>query len=90
MRTIVSAVLLAGVLGALAGNARARGREPTYSRSEVTSGEGMRFDDDPLQALTDAERTPFRGCFLPPRIRIDLMRPRTTFIPEMLATVEAI
>jgi hypothetical protein len=91
MRTFVAVGLLAGVLAARAGEARAQGSEPTYVKREIASGQRMPFDDDPLQALTrDAEGTPPRGCDLPRRIRIDLVHPRTTFVPEMLAGVEAI
>jgi hypothetical protein len=89
VRAIVSVVLLAGVLAAPPREARAQGRQPPSVKREVASGQGRRFDDDPSQALTpDAEGTPSGGCFLPRRVRVDLMRPRTTFVPEMLASVE--
>jgi hypothetical protein len=85
MRSFVCGALLAGALVALAGQARAQ--ESTYVEKKTSDGQDVRFRDDPIGALgNDPIGSQLTG-FHPPR-RFDLMRPRKTFVPEMLKSIE--
>jgi hypothetical protein len=87
MRIAACCALLAGALVALARPAFAQ--ESTYVEKQSTDGQDIRFKDDPMGAIAD---TPvgdiFRGFH--PAKQFFLMRPRTTFVPEMLKSVEHI
>jgi hypothetical protein len=85
MRQIACGALLACAFVALAGQARAQ--DSTYVEKKTADGQDIRFTDDLVGAPTnDPLGSQFRG-FHPPK-RFDLMRPRKTFVPEMLKSIE--
>jgi hypothetical protein len=85
MRFTACAALLAGALVALAGQASAQ--ESTYVEKKTSDGQDVRFRDDPIGALTRDPIGSQLSGFHPPK-RFDLMRPRKTWIPEMLKSIE--
>ena len=85
MRQVACGALLACALVALAGSASAQ--ENTFVETKSSDGQDIRFRDDPLGALSNDPVGAQLTGFHPPR-RYDLMRPRTTFVPQMLKTVE--
>ncbi len=85
MRTIVRSALLATSLIALAGTARAQ--ESTYVEHKTLDGQDVRFEDDPMTALAGNPVGSQLTGFHPPR-RFALMPPRTTFVPQLLKSVE--
>jgi hypothetical protein len=85
MRHRAYSVLLAGAVVALAGSARAQ--SSSYAEKKTADGQEVRFRDDPLSALKDDPVGAQVTAWHPPK-RFDLMRPRKTFVPEMLRTIE--
>jgi hypothetical protein len=91
MRITPLAILAAGAfVSSFASAPAARAQTPstsTYVEHATSDGQDVRFTDDPLTALAgDPVGAQLTG-FHPPR-RFNLMPPRTTFVPEMLKTVE--
>jgi hypothetical protein len=92
MRHVACGALLACALVALAGAASAQQPDPqnaqnTFVEKKTSDGQDIRFKDDPIGALGNDPIGAQLTGFHPPR-RYDLMRPRTTFVPQMLKTVE--
>ena len=85
MRSVVCGALLACALVALAGTASAQ--ETTFVERKSSDGQDIRFKDDPIGAIANDPIGAQLTGFHPPR-RYDLMRPRTTFVPQMLKSVE--
>jgi hypothetical protein len=85
MRTFACGALLACALVALAGPASAQ--ETGYTEKRTADGQDIRFGDDPLGALGHETIGLQLTGFHPPK-RCDLMRPRTTWVPELLKSVE--
>jgi len=85
MRNVALAAVLACAFVALASPASAQ--DSTFVEKKTADGQDVRFTDDPLGAAglgpVGAQLTGFH----PPK-RFDLMRPRWTFVPEMLKSVE--
>lgn len=86
MRKTACGALLACALVALAGQASAQ-QETTFVEKKTSEGQDIRFKDDPVGALGNNPIGAQLSGFHPPK-RFDLMRPRWTFIPEMLKSVE--
>jgi hypothetical protein len=91
MRAFACGALLASALFALAGRASAQttteSTHSTYEERATAEGQDIRFRDDPLGALSNDPVGAQLTGFHPPHL-YDLMRPRTTFVPQMLKTVE--
>ena len=85
MRTAFGA-LLAGAFLTLAGTAHAQ-TATTYVEHETSEGQDIRFPDDPMSALDGQPVGAQLTGFHPPR-RFELMHPRTTFVPQLLKSVE--
>ena len=85
MRKTACGALLACALVALAGQASAQ--DSTYVEKKTSDGQDIRFKDDPVGALGNNPIGAQLSGFHPPK-RFDLMRPRFTFVPEMLKSVE--
>jgi len=85
MRTIVSSALVAIALVTLAGAASAQ--ESTFVEHKTSDGQDVRFKDDPMTALAGNPVGSQLSGFHPPK-RFDLMPPRTTFVPQLLKSVE--
>ncbi|HEY5240955.1 MAG TPA: hypothetical protein VIJ22_05800 [Polyangiaceae bacterium] len=85
MRIIACGALLACALTALASPALAQ--DSTFVEKKTHDGQDIRFPDDPLSALAGNPIGAQLSGFHPPR-RFDLLRPRFTFVPEMLKSVE--
>jgi hypothetical protein len=86
MRSIACGALLACALVALAGQAHAQ--DSGYVEKKTTEGQDIRFGDEPLEALSHDPVGSQLTAWHPPK-RFDLMRPRWTFVPEMLKAVES-
>ena len=67
--------------------AKAAAAAPTDAKSD--KGYGYQFEDDPLQSGV-AGTTGFVLKVRPKGAREVLLRPRTSFVPEMLKSVEAL
>jgi len=80
-------VPLACAFMGLAGQASAQ--DSTYVERTTPDGQQIKFDDDPVGALADDPIGAQLLGFHPPR-RFTLMRPRATFVPEMLRSIEHI
>ena len=85
MRAKACGALLAGALFGLAGMAHAD--ESTYVEHKTDGGQDVRFRDDPMSAIAGNPVGAQLTGFHPPR-RFDLMRPRKTWVPELLKSVE--
>jgi hypothetical protein len=85
MRHIACGVLLACALVALARQANAQ--DSTYVERKTSDGRDIRFKDDAIGALANDPVGAQLSTWHPPK-RFDLMRPRKTFVPEMLKSVE--
>lgn len=85
MRQFACGALLACALVALAGQASAQ--ESTYVEKKTSDGQDVRFKDDPVAALGNNPIGAQLSGFHPPK-RFNLMRPRKTFVPEMLKSIE--
>jgi hypothetical protein len=69
--------------------AQALAQDSTYKETSSKDGQDIVFKDDALGALAgEPVGTQITG-FHPPR-RFALIRPRTTFVPQMLKSVEAL
>jgi hypothetical protein len=85
MRPFAFSALVACAVLAISG--RARAQDSTFVERKTADGQQIKFDDDPLDALAnDPIGAQLRG-FHPPR-RCTLMRPRGSFVPEMLKSIE--
>jgi hypothetical protein len=84
MRIIACGAALACALVAFVSPALAQDSSFTEKKTEV--GQDIRFKDDPVSALAGDPIGAQLTGFHPPR-RFDLMRPRWTFVPEMLKSV---
>jgi len=93
MRHVACGALLACALFALATPASAQSPAPAsdfgYVEKKTDDGQDIRFKDDPLPALGNDPVGSQVTAWHPPR-RFDLMRPRKTFVPEMLKSIENI
>jgi hypothetical protein len=85
MRIIACGALLACALTAFASPALAQ--DSTFVEKKSADGQDVRFKDDPVSALAGNPVGAQLTGFHPPR-RFDLLRPRWTFVPEMLKSVE--
>ncbi len=85
MRIIACGALLACAFVALASPALAQ--ESTFVEEKSRDGQDVRFKDDPVSALAGNPIGAQLSGFHPPR-RFDLLRPRFTFVPQMLKSVE--
>ena len=88
---LVSA-LVVGALSTVSGASRAQAQQEVAATKSDTGGQGdygYKFDDDPLSAggfgPSDATIR-----VRPGPVRTTLIRPRTSFVPEMLKSVENI
>lgn len=88
MRAFACGALLASALVALAAPASAQQPQSTYVEKKSAEGQDIRFGDDPLGAIAGNPIGLQLSGFHPPK-RYDIMRPRTTFVPQMLKSVEA-
>jgi hypothetical protein len=86
MHTIVRGAVVVCALMALAGTAHAE--EATYVERSTQEGQDIRFRDDPLGAIAGEPIGAQLGGGHPPK-RFDLMRPRKSFVPELLKSIEA-
>jgi hypothetical protein len=82
--------LIAGTLLTLSASSRAQDATPPAAGTPGSSGDyGYKFEDDPLSAggfgPSDATIR-----VRPGPVRTTLIRPRTSFVPEMLKSVENI
>jgi hypothetical protein len=84
MRITACGALLACALVAYASPALAQGS--TFVEKKTADGQDVRFIDDPVSALAGNPIGAQLTGFHPPR-RFDLMRPRFTFVPEMLHSI---
>ena len=85
MRTRLHSAFVAAALLALASPVRAQ--DTGYVEHKTSDGQAVTFDDDPMGAIThDPVGTQLSG-FHPPK-RCALLRPRATFVPELLKAVE--
>lgn len=80
---------LACALVGLAGQAHAQTQtpEPGYVEKRSSDGQDIRFGDDVMGAIANDPVGAQLTGFHPPR-RFDLMRPRKTWVPELLKSVE--
>jgi len=85
MRIIACGALLTCALVALVSPALAQ--DSTFVEKKSADGQDVRFKDDPVSALAGNPVGVQLTGFHPPR-RFDLLRPRWTFVPEMLKSVE--
>ena len=84
-RSIALGATLACTLLGLVGQANAQ--ESTYVEKKTRDGQDIRFEDDILGVLANDPVGAQLTGFHPPR-RFDLMRPRKTWVPELLKSVE--
>jgi hypothetical protein len=89
MRVLLRGALLACALVGLASEARAQESWAGFVERQTKGGQDIRFEDDPLGALPLGTVGNVFGGY-PPARRLELMRPRQTFVPEMLRAIEAI
>ena len=68
-------------------NAAAGAQSSGYVEHRTQAGQAVSFDDDPLGALPSSAVGALLGGFHSAK-RFDLMRPRATFVPELLKAVE--
>jgi len=85
MRRVLRSALLTCALVVLARPALAQ--SPGYTEGKTREGQSVSFDDDPMGALTDNPVGLQIGGFHQPK-RFQLLRPRETFVPELLKSVE--
>ena len=85
MRSIASCVLVTCALVALAPSASAQ--ESTLVEHSSEAGQDIRFKDDPMSAIAGNPVGAQLSGFHPPR-RFNLMPPRTSFVPQLLKSVE--
>jgi hypothetical protein len=86
MRLFVGALLACGLVG-LAREAFAQ--NAGFVERQTREGQDVRFEDDPLGALPPGSvGTIFDGHRY--TVRFQLIRPRSTFVPEMLKNVETL
>jgi hypothetical protein len=87
MTRLGAGVVVAVVVSALASSAFAQGARSSEGGSGREQGYGYEFSDDPLSAggfgPNDATIR-----VRPGPVRTTLIRPRTSFVPEMLKSVE--
>jgi hypothetical protein len=81
--SLAAAVALTTVLCAVESRADGNG----YTEKRNADGQAVQFDDDPLGAVGTGPIGAQLNGFHPPR-RCALMRPRVTFVPDLLKTVE--
>ncbi len=79
--------LLALALVCVGGEARAQ--DSTFVEKKANDGQSVVFDDDPLAAAGQQAIGAQLTSFHPPR-RFQLIRPRSSFVQEMLKSVEAL
>jgi hypothetical protein len=84
-RSFAVGAALAVALVALVGQASAQ--ESTYVEKKTTDGQDIRFKDDVMGAIANDPVGEQITGFHPPK-RFDLMRPRKTWVPELLKSVE--
>jgi hypothetical protein len=85
MHFIVCSALLAGALVVFAGTAMAQ--ESTFVEKSTADGQDIRFKDDPMSAIAGNPVGAQLSGFHPPH-RFNLMPPRTSFVPQLLKSVE--
>jgi hypothetical protein len=88
LRTASSfAVAFAFTMSTFAGEAH--GQTSGFVERKTKQGQDITFEDDPLGALGDTPVGTQLWGFHPPK-RCALMRPRTTFVLDLLKTVESL
>ena len=85
MRPFPAAVALVCALAATSGWAEAQ--DNAFVEHKVDAGQKIEFRDDPLSALGGQPIGAQLTGFHPPK-RYLLLRPRDTFVPELLKAVE--
>jgi hypothetical protein len=75
------------VVSSLAFAGEAYGQTGPFVERKTPQGQDISFEDDPLSALGDTPVGAQLWGFHPPK-RCTLMRPRTTFVPDLLKSVE--
>jgi hypothetical protein len=87
MRIFAAGAMLACALVGFARDARAQ--DPGFAERRTDAGQDIRFEDDPLSGLP---LETIGNIFHDFRYtaRPALMRPRRTFVPEMLKNVESL
>jgi hypothetical protein len=88
MRAIACGALLASALICVVGEARAD-ESSTFVESKAQDGQSVIFKDDPLAAGGLGPMGDQMKGFHPPK-RFELIRPRASFVPELLKSVEAL
>ena len=79
--------LLAFALVCFAGDALAQ--DSTFVERKVVDGQLVTFDDDPVSAI-DGQPVGAQLTSFHPARRLQLIRPRSSFVQEMLKSVEAL
>jgi hypothetical protein len=88
MRSFAPAVLVVWAFAFVAAEAHAQ--ESGFVERRTSQGQEVSFEDDPMTALTgDPIENMFRVGY-PRARRLDLMRPRRSFVTEMLKSVESL
>jgi hypothetical protein len=85
--TRTSSVLLSCTLFAFAPDASAQ-HDPGYVEQRTAQGQDIRFQDDPLDAVGHDQVGTQITAWITAR-RLQLVRPRQSFVTEMLRGVEA-
>ena len=81
------AVAVAFVCALFTSSGWARAQDSSYVERKIADGQRVEFRDDPLSALEGQPIGAQLTGFHPPR-RYALLRPRDTFVPELLKAVE--
>jgi hypothetical protein len=91
MRPIACCALLATALFCVVGEARADDstKSSSFVEKKVDDGQSVVFKDDPLSAITQEPIGDQLTGFHPAH-RFQLIRPRGSFVPELLKSVEAL
>jgi|HubBroStandDraft_2_1064218.scaffolds.fasta_scaffold179359_3 hypothetical protein len=85
-RSFGAGAAVACALVVLVGQASAQ-QESTYVEKKTNDGQDIRFKDDVMGAIANDPVGAQITGFHPPK-RFDLMRPRKTWVPELLKSVE--
>jgi hypothetical protein len=85
MRAFACGALVASAL--VSGAAPARAQNSSYVEHKTADGQSVAFDDDPMGAVVGG---PTGAQITGPHVarHFNLMRPRRTFVPELLKSVE--
>jgi hypothetical protein len=89
MRAIACGALLASALVCVVGEVRAEESSSTFVESKAQDGQSVIFKDDPLSGGGLGPMGDQLKGFHPPK-RFELIRPRASFVTELLKSVEAL